>query len=140
MMKGRVQKVLALVLTVSLFTACAAPKQAGDKESREPQTEQESSTSSGMQDDTKGPEDSESAVHLVAGERPALIKAVSREEAGVTPCVAPYTVAPDLSNVENLDQFYLEEEMAAKLAQNGFVVCDSAGSEFFQIYEDNRYN
>lgn len=139
MMKGRVQKVLALMLTVSLFTACAAPKQEDDKESREPQTQQ-SSTPSSAQDDTKESEDPESAVHLVTGERPALVKADMREEAGVTPCVAPYTVAPDLSNVENLEQFYLEEDLAAKLAQNGFVVCGEAGSEFFQIYETNRYN
>ncbi len=34
----------------------------------------------------------------------------------------------------------MEEGAAAKLLQNGFVVYDSAGSEFFQIYEVNRYN
>lgn len=139
-MKERVQKALALVLTVSLFAACAAPKQEDNKESREPQTEQTGSTPSDTQDDTKEPEGSESAVHLVAVERPTLIKAEMREEAGVTPCVASYTVASDLSNVENLGQFYFGEGLVAKLAQNGFVVCSGGGSEFFQIYETNRYN
>ena len=139
-MKGRVRKALALVLTISLFAACAAPKQENNKESGEPQTEQTGSTPPDTQDDTKEPEGSESTVQLVTGERPALIKARMREEVGVTPCVSPYIVASDLSNVENLQQFYIEEELAAKLAQNGFVVCGSAGSEFFQIYETNRYN
>lgn len=69
-----------------------------------------------------------------------LITAQMREEAGVTPGVASYTVASDLSNVENLGQFYFGEGLAAKLAQNGFVVCGGGGSEFFQIYETNRYN
>ncbi|MDE5802199.1 MAG: DUF3160 domain-containing protein [Lachnospiraceae bacterium] len=139
-MKERVQKALALVLTVSLFAACAAPKQEDNKESREPQTEQTDSTPSDRQDDIREPEGSDSAVHLVTGERPVLITAEMREEAGVTPCVEPYTVASDLSNVENLGQFYFGEGLAAKLAQNGFVVCGGGGSEFFEIYETNRYN
>lgn len=139
-MKERIQKALALVLTVSLFAACAAPKQEDNKESREPQTEQTDSKPSDRQDDIREPEGSDSAVHLVAGERPMLITAQMREEAGVTPGVASYTVASDLSNVENLGQFYFGEGLAAKLAQNGFVVCGGGGSEFFQIYETNRYN
>ncbi|MDE6064583.1 MAG: DUF3160 domain-containing protein, partial [Lachnospiraceae bacterium] len=139
-MKGRAQKALALVLTVSLFAACAAPKQKNNKESREPQTEQTDSMPSDRQDDIREPEGSDSAVHLITKKRPALITAEMREEAGVTPCVASYTVAPDLSNVENLGQFYFGEGLAAKLAQNGFVVCGGGGSEFFEIYETNRYN
>ncbi|MBD5477677.1 MAG: DUF3160 domain-containing protein [Lachnospiraceae bacterium] len=139
-MKERVQKALALALTVSLFVACAAPKQEDNKESREPQTEQTDSTPSDRQDDIREPEGSDSAFHLVAGERPTLLTAQMREETGVTPCVEPYTVASDLSNVENLGQFYFGEGLAAKLAQNGFVVCGGGGSEFFEIYEANRYN
>lgn len=139
-MKERIQKALALALTVSLFAACAAPKQEDNKESREPQTEQTDSTPSDRQDDIRESEGSDSAVHLVAGERPTLITAEMREETGVTPCVASYTVASDLSNVENLGQFYFGEGLTAKLAQNGFVVCGGGGSEFFQIYETNRYN
>lgn len=138
-MKERIQKALALVLTVSLFAACAAPKQEDNKESREPQTEQTDSKPSDRQDDIREPEGSDSAVHLVVGERPTLITAQMREEAGVTPGVASYTVASDLSNVENLGQFYFGEGLAAKLAQNGFVVCSGGGSEFFEIYETNRY-
>lgn len=75
------------------------------------------------------------------GERPMLIKAVeSSGESDVTPCVEAYTINPDLSNVENLWQVYVNEEMAEKLSRNGFVVSGNAGGEFFEIYEENRYN
>lgn len=61
------------------------------------------------------------------------------EEIGVTPSVAPYTVEADLSNIDNLRQFYLTDEQKELLAQNGFVVFGDAGREFFEIYEGNRY-
>ena len=57
----------------------------------------------------------------------------------VTPCVEPYAVESDLSNIDNLWQFYLTDEVADKLARNGFVVYGYAGREFFEIYEQNRY-
>lgn len=65
--------------------------------------------------------------------------AAVNEEIGVTPCVAPYTVEPDLSNIDNLYQFYLDDDQREKLVQNGFVVFGDAGREFFEIYEMNRY-
>ena len=65
---------------------------------------------------------------------------VKVRDASVTPNVEPYTVEPDLSNVDNLWQFYLTDEVQEKLVQNGFVVCGEAGSEFFNQYEYNRYD
>lgn len=58
---------------------------------------------------------------------------------GITPCVEPYTVEPDLSNIDNLWQFYLADEAKEKLIENGFVVFGTAEREFFQIYEIDRY-
>ena len=61
----------------------------------------------------------------------------------ITPQVAQYSVEPDLSNIENLGQFYINEdtpEFIQKLAQNGFVVAGDAGNEFFEVYETNRYD
>ena len=58
--------------------------------------------------------------------------------AHVTPSVKRWMIAPDLGNVENTWQFYITPGMQEKLVQNGFVVADSAGSEFFDIYETNR--
>ena len=61
-------------------------------------------------------------------------------EADVTPSVPLYAVEPDLSNVDNLDQFYLMDEVMDKMVQNGFVVCGESGHEFFEVYEYNRYD
>lgn len=73
--------------------------------------------------------------------RPMLMgTAQQREVSTAVPSVEMYSVEPDLGNIENLWQFYLEEGMMDKLARNGFVVCGDAGSEFFGIYEENRYN
>lgn len=57
----------------------------------------------------------------------------------VNPAVTPYTVAEDLSNVANLGQYYLQDEVKELLVKNGFSVDGSAGNEFFEIYENNRY-
>lgn len=53
--------------------------------------------------------------------------------------VGSYTVEADLSNIDNLWQYYLEDDIKDKLAQNYFVVCGNAGDEFFEVYEQNRY-
>ena len=74
-------------------------------------------------------------------EKPLLINHGTENAALiVTPCAKTYFIAPDLSNIDNLRQFYLEEEAAEKLAKNGFVVYGDAGREFFEIYESNRYS
>lgn len=76
-----------------------------------------------------------------ASGRPMLQNTAGRREAGTAaPSVEAYTVDPDLGNVENLWQFYFEGGEADKLARNGFVVCGDAGTEFFGIYEQNRYS
>ncbi|MGI6453202.1 MAG: DUF3160 domain-containing protein [Syntrophomonadaceae bacterium] len=54
--------------------------------------------------------------------------------------LAPYTVAADLSNVENASRFIFSEDARTLLAQNGFVVIPNAASEFFMVYEFNRYD
>ena len=45
-----------------------------------------------------------------------------------TPSAAAYQTAPDLSNIENLGQFYAydtDEDISGKLAANNFIVMDS---------------
>lgn len=79
---------------------------------------------------------------LIAGSDSASTSASASADLaalGVTPCVEPYTVEPDLSNIDNLWQFYLEDEVKDKLAEDGFVVFGDAEREFFQIYEIDRY-
>ncbi|GFI57006.1 hypothetical protein IMSAG025_00437 [Muribaculaceae bacterium] len=51
----------------------------------------------------------------------------------------PYIIEPDLSNIDNLWQVYMEDGMKEKFIKNGFVVDGLSGSEFFQVYEWNKY-
>lgn len=136
-MKRKIKQFSAAVLIISMLGGCAAPKQS-----------EEISFSREAQETVEVPavEQTESvkiAEKAAVGARPVLIQTTTKtENNNVIPKVAPYTVSPDLSNLENLWQFYsLQQggEMADKLAKNGFVVSGSASAEFFEIYETNRY-
>ncbi|MBP3479639.1 MAG: DUF3160 domain-containing protein [Oscillospiraceae bacterium] len=67
-----------------------------------------------------------------------LLNFASMDEA-LQPSVAPYGAEAGLSNVINLDQFYLSDEKLDLLEKNLFVVSPSYNSEFFETYEYNRY-
>lgn len=69
-----------------------------------------------------------------------LLNFTGAQPAQIMPSVPAYTVDSGLSNVVNTDQFYLSEEAQAKLVENQFVVTQSFGHEFFELYENNRYN
>lgn len=51
-----------------------------------------------------------------------------------------YSVAADLSNIENIDQFSnLTEKQREMIAQNGFVVIPTDSEQLFYLYEENTY-
>lgn len=118
---------LVLLLVISLLCGgCAIQNQKSESESA-------------SESASESPNDLSS--FSVTGERPLLIEESEKtDDASVVPSVAEYTVSSDLSNVDNLWQFYLEEGQKQKLSQNGFVVCGNAGNEFYEIYESNRYS
>lgn len=144
--KRKLNQAAALLLAVSMLGGCAVQK-TEEKETTPDGTEQSADTVSSVvqtgQNTELSSETGEQQSALYAGGRPLLMQTtVQKDAVRVTPNVAPYTVDADLGNVENLWQFYAlqqNQEMAAKLAKNGFVVCGSAGTEFFEIYESNRY-
>lgn len=156
MKKRRGGQAVALLLSLSLLTACAA-QDGSDVSPNTAFSEQRESASSDTQTAPAGqPEQAVAAeqpasggkaaeispevyVGLLDGKRPQLIVDMGAGSVNVTPCVEPYTIASDLSNVENLWQFYFDDELASMIAENGFVVCGDAGREFFEIYEVNRY-
>lgn len=151
----RMKHVIVFTLIVSLLSGCAAIDQmveAIDQARTEQNKEEDSSneTERRKKDDSSSEENQSAETSenmtkvssgLYSGERPILIQTTEKSESGsITPCVTPYTVEKDLSNIDNLWQFYIQDDMADKLVQNGFVVCGEAGSEFFEVYEQNRYN
>lgn len=146
--KQRWKQAVALSLALSVLSGCAVqkPEERDTRSDRTEQSEDEVSSSAMEQTEQNTELSSETGEQqnaLYAGGRPLLIQAsVQSDTASVTPSVAPYTVDADLGNIENLWQFYAlkqNQEMADKLAKNGFVVSGSAGNEFFEVYEYNRY-
>ena len=76
-----------------------------------------------------------------ASQRTTLLAGLTASDEPVTAAVADYQVAQDLSNVSNAADFYVSEDMRRLIATNGFgVSLNSAGAEFFEVYENNRYN
>lgn len=149
------KKLLALTLIVGMVSGCAmqefeqVTKEENSAEEIEQASEREKSSSEAKKSIKelftekigKNQQASEEVLTEVPmGTRPTFIKSVNETNlADITPCVTPYTVEAGLSNVENMWQFYFTDEAKEKIEQNGFVVCGEAGSEFFEIYEQNRY-
>ncbi|NLG04188.1 MAG: DUF3160 domain-containing protein [Clostridia bacterium] len=74
------------------------------------------------------------------GNRKFLIQADKQEALpAFTPSVEDYTVNADLSNIENLDRYYLDDQSKQKLVDNQFVVINTNRNEFHDMYEENRY-
>ncbi len=135
MVKMGIRQAVLFVLLAGILTGCMTQNQTENNgENSTAAMSEEQNTEITV---NAGEEASQSDV----GDRPLLIKAADNVyDNNVVPNVEPYTIEPDLSNVDNVWQFYLQEgEMADKLSQNGFVVCGNAGREFFEIYEMNRY-
>ena len=134
-MQRKSKQLIALTLAMSMLSGCAAQKQTGAV-----QPEQSSSVTVEQQENEVSSETIQEVPEMNLGERPMLIRNVTQSDASdVIPCVEPYIIAEDLSNIDNLWQFYFDGEKKQKLVQNGFVVSGTAGSEFFEIYESNRY-
>lgn len=145
------KRTLAVLLIGALFagtlSGCAGTETDG-ADTAPGQTEH--SSSGGQQAEAEGDgegsgaADSEdglaNAAGASAGSRPQLTGGLpGASEIDVTPCVEPYTIEPDLSNIDNLWQFYLEDGLKEKLLENGFAVYGGSGGEFFEIYEIDRY-
>ena len=54
----------------------------------------------------------------------------------VEPCVEPYTIEPDFSNVVNFNDFTFSDADKALLLQNGFVVKPSHYKQIYDVYNE----
>ena len=122
---------LAVLMTFSILSGC----------SKQEKPEQDTQTTEQLPPEVEANDaNAESATPVVEPRaRLSLLDFSSLLGNSVTPSIPDYQVASDLSNVVNLDQFYLSDAQKAKLAENQFVVTSSYGNEFFEAYEDNRY-
>ena len=135
-MKNRTKQIVALLVTVAMITGCGAV-QNQDVVSEQTKTQEETQTESMEEIQSKADTATE---YSVIGQRPRLISTTANSSENILPAADSYTLEKDLSNVDNLWQFYLDDKMTELLAKNGFVVREEAGREFFDLYERNRYN
>lgn len=142
-MKRKMRSAAALLLAVSLLCACAADVSREEQPEEKETVVSENEKVTPAEEEAPVQEDPAPETDMVsegqAGDRPQLLDGLLAADVMVTPNVAPYEIAADLSNVENLEKFYLEDQTKEKLADNGFAVDGSAGWEFYEIYETNRY-
>ena len=126
-MKNKTRQIVALLVTAAMLTGCGAV-QNQDVVSEQTKTQEETQTESVEEIQSKADTATE------------LISTTADSSENISPAADSYTLEKDLSNVDNLWQFYLDDKMTELLAKNGFVVREEAGREFFDLYERNRYN
>lgn len=135
-MKNKTRQIVALLVTAAMLTGCGAV-QNQDVVSEQTKTQEETQTESVEEVQSKADTATE---YSVIGQRPRLISTTADSSENISPAADSYILEKDLSNVDNLWQFYLDDKMTELLAKNGFVVREEAGREFFDLYERNRYN
>lgn len=135
-MKNKTRQIVALLVTAAMLTGCGAV-QNQDVVFEQTKTQEETQTESVEEIQSKADTATE---YSVIGQRPRLISTTADSSENISPAADSYTLEKDLSNVDNLWQFYLDDKMTELLAKNGFVVREEAGREFFDLYERNRYN
>lgn len=142
-----------VVLIVGLTAAIVVVTGRGDKDSKENYAQGESldeQTADGDSGDDAGESganaeaaDGSAEASVTTLVRPMLVgSSESRADQTLVPSVEAYTVASDLSNVTNLEQFYIESGSEAEqmLSENLFYVREGDLKEFYETYEINRYS
>lgn len=136
MIRKSLKKIVVLMVTAGMLAGCAGQNE--DTVSSQAVTQEETKTQPAQEE--VGTKEEKAEEYGVIGQRPVFISTKVNADEGISPNAASYTLEKDLSNVDNLWQFYLDDKMTELIARNGFVVREEAGREFFDLYETNRYN
>ena len=134
MVRKSLKKTVALMVTAGMLAGCAG--QGEDTVSSQAVTQEETQP---VQEEV-GNKEEKAEEYGVIGQRPVFISMKVNADESVSPNAVSYSLEKDLSNVDNLWQFYLDDKMTELIVRNGFVVREEAGREFFDLYERNRYN
>ncbi len=143
------KRVLSLILATALFASACGTARTPDQpaQSPEPDVAAQSQDATAQTPDTQAPSD--------ASENADQVKELTEEEIyydpDLVPSVPAYKVEADFSNVKyhkyfaylfdpEYDSEYNDTSLLRNaLIENNFVVRKDQYSEFFDIYEDNRY-
>lgn len=167
-MKGQLKRILAMLLCAMMLAstaACGQSDTSGKKTRQEKddsdEKEDKSKKKSSKKDEDTKEDDTETSkksggvqstvidhskrVHESTG---VFIRPVLLTDAAITKrkqryshvqASSDYRVEKGLKNITNLGDYYLMDEQKKQLEEDGFYVYDTGMSEFFEIYEDNRY-
>ncbi|MCR5507999.1 MAG: DUF3160 domain-containing protein [Lachnospiraceae bacterium] len=132
-----------IVLTVIFVSARLGKKEDNREEAGYTLEDKKDKTSTSVENEesSDGPKAAVGDVKFL--ERESMISGSAEDyyDVSLVPSVKPYSVSPDLSEVVNPRDFEnLDDDAKRKLAKNLFVVNEAGYDEFFEIYEDNRYN
>lgn len=141
------KKVIVLVLCLCMMiTGCKSKKEGVQTGEISPTPKQEATDITDAVEVSNPDNGSQTAETLLKLDKAwAAIQTVELEQTGYeVPAyeadVVPYTIAKDLSNIENINQFSgFTQEQINMLATNGFVVLPSNMTRINYIYDSNEY-
>ena len=140
MKKAGKQFLAVLTAGILIFTSCSFG--GNTPESKNGKSESASAASDGASYGEADRKSGKSSNKETLGfERLSILgNSMTSESLSYTPAVPKWEIADDLSNIENSDFSYYSEEVRDMIRKNGFMVFEgSAGSEYFDNYESNRY-
>ena len=140
-MKRQYKAVLAAVLAASfVLSACGSKASRPESDSRPlPQNTETAGNNAAenTQPDQAGGS-TQTVRDVIQATHPAILADTVSYVYEETPSVPAYSVS-DLSEVANMDRVYFTDAEKALLKENLFMVEQSYSREFFDVYEDNRY-
>lgn len=149
MHKRWVQAVLVTVMSMSLVGCSASDKTPTEpsenvsseekvvwqRPSRDKRVKEETAS-----EETKEEQAEEEKIAVTPSSRFFVAQENAYEPLSFTANAPEYSVAADLSNIENIEQFSnLTEKQREMIAQNGFVVIPTDSEQLFYLYEENTY-
>ncbi|MCR4789404.1 MAG: DUF3160 domain-containing protein [Lachnospiraceae bacterium] len=153
MKKGILSVLLIFVLVFSMVACSSENKKAKADEEEEQTEEKEEKSKKKKKDKDKKEKEDEVYEAVEATERKYLMQDNEMlYDPDLVPSIEPYSVEKDFSNVvydelfsylfdPNYEYFYEgNKKLMEGLIKNNFVVANYGNSEFFDVYEGNRYN
>ncbi len=141
----KIKKVMAIVLTMSLgmstLAGCGSEVNVDEVINSIAEEVAEEAEQVAEEIDEDVSEEKETEISFDMSKRPGFITelGIENEDPEYVANVQPYSVDDDFGNIYNASRIYLQEAQFEMLKKNKFLVTPGGGSEFFDVYEFNRY-
>lgn len=139
------KKITAIILCLCLVLAGCQNRNNQHETNETSNTAEENQPTKAAQEVSEDDEETDTSRLLKLNEAWSLIQTATLEQPGYDvpeyeAKVVPYSIAEDLSNIENINQFAgFSKEQTDLLVKDGFVVLPDLSSQIFYTYDDNEY-